>query len=122
MHSPWVAVQAVGMQEVVYKQSYVTYSPVEFPLRVITFVVSAIEFLLALRLILVALGANSSAQFVAWIYSVTGSLIAPFSGAFPNLSLGGFVLELSTLFAMIGYALIGWVVIRLISAVSPSGR
>lgn len=87
---------------------------------IVNWVVSIIEFLLVLRLLLILFGASASSQFVAWIYDLTGRLVAPFSGAFPNLVLGGFVIELSTVFAMIGYAIIGWLIVQVLSLVSSA--
>ena len=86
--------------------------------RIVNTVFGIIGFMLALRVILVLLGASASAPFVAWIYSVTGSLMGPFVGAFPNLSLGGLVLDISALFAMIGYAIIGWLVLWVLSLIT----
>ena len=66
------------------------------------------------------LGANPATPFVAWLYRVSGGMVAPFAGAFPSLNFGGFILELSTIFAMIGYAIIAWLVLRLVSFVSDA--
>lgn len=64
-----------------------------------------IEGLIGLRVILKLFGANARAPFVAWIYQTTGALLAPFRGMFaPASGQGGFVLEFSSLFAMIFYA------------------
>lgn len=80
-------------------------------------VVGVVVALLALRLVLRALGANPGAEFVAWLYGVTDQLLAPFAGMFPALAVGGYVIELSTIFALIAYAVIGWVVMKLISLI-----
>lgn len=104
------------MNEIVYTRSSVWYSPSNFIVTIVNLVFGVIEFMLAVRIVLELLGANSGAPFVAWIYEITGGLIAPFAGAFPSWDLGGgFVLNLSALFAMIGYAIIGWIVMRLLS-------
>lgn len=105
------------MAYLVSERVYYWFYPSEFAARVIHWGVSLIEFMLTLRLILGFLGASPSSQFVAWIYSVTGRFVAPFSGAFPNLYFGGFTIELSTIFAMIGYAIIGWLLVQILSFV-----
>ena len=98
---------------------YYWYYP-SFPGNILSVVFNIIQFLLALRLILVFLGASASAPLVAWFYDVSGRLIAPFSGIFPDISLGFFVLELSTICAMIGYAIIAWILFRILSLIPYS--
>ena len=71
-----------------------------------------IEAMLALRLILQLLGANPASAFIAWVYGVTDAFVWPFAGAFPTLTVGAFAIEFSTIFAMIGYAVIGWLIGR----------
>ena len=92
-----------------------SYYPGTFVLRVVDTIIGIIEAMLGLRLILQLLGANPASQFIAWVYGITDSIIGPFAGAFPALMLGGFVIEFTTIFAMIGYAIIGWLIIRLLS-------
>jgi uncharacterized protein YggT (Ycf19 family) len=71
-------------------------------------IIGLIEFLLTLRLLLKLLGASASAPFVQWIYATTSPLLAPFEGMFPTSTLPvGFILEVSTLFALISYAFLG---------------
>lgn len=104
------------MAELVYQRPYSSRSyPSLMVLRVINVVLSIIEFLLALRIVLELLGASASSQFVAWVYAVTDALIGPFASAFPNWSVGGFVIDVSAIFAMIGYAIIAWLVSWLLS-------
>jgi uncharacterized protein YggT (Ycf19 family) len=76
---------------------------------------SIAEFLLGARIFLKLFGASPYAPFVSWIYQTTEPLLAPFVGIFPNPQLTGFILEFSTLFALIIYALIGYFVTNLIS-------
>ena len=103
------------MADIVYERPYNWFSPSMFAHRVVNTVFGIIGFMLTLRFVLILLGANAGAPFVAWVYSVTNGLVAPFSGAFPSLNFGGFVLDLTTIFAMIGYAIISWLVLRLLS-------
>ena len=106
------------MAELIYTRSYYPGILAE---RVINVVVGIIELLLAVRLVLELLGANSSSAFIAWIYNASYGLVSPFMGAFPSLSLGtGSVIDLSTVLAMIVYAVIGWIVIRLLSFIFVS--
>ncbi len=52
--------------------------------RILNTLLTIVNVFLVIRLILKALGANASATFVNFIYSVTGPIIAPFSGMFSN--------------------------------------
>ena len=73
-----------------------------------------IEGLLAIRFILLALGANATAGFAAAIYSLTEPLLIPFNGLFatPRLD-GGAVLDWNALVAIVVYALLAWVLAKL---------
>lgn len=76
------------------------------------------EALLGLRFFLKLLGASDTAPFVLWVYETSGSLLEPFSGMFPSPSLGRFfVLEFTTIFAMIVYAVSAFFVNKLIEFV-----
>lgn len=82
-------------------------------LRFLDAVVSIVEFLLGLRLVLHFLGAGGSNAFMSWLNRVTDQLVSPFAGIFPTWVLaGGYAIELSTIFAMFAYAIIGWLIIR----------
>ena len=102
------------MAEVVYtSRPYYSY-PGAFAARVINVIVGLVELLLALRFVLELLGANSGAAFVAWVYSASGNLVAPFAGAFPSISIGTGLIDIPTVLAMIAYAILGWLIIRLV--------
>ncbi len=66
--------------------------------------------LIAIRFVLLLLGANPDAGFVSFVYSVTNPLVAPFEGIFgsPELDTGYF--DAASLVAIPVYALLGWVV------------
>ena len=84
-------------------------------IQVVYLVLGIIEALLALRLILRLLGANSANAFVGLIYNLTYPLIVPFTGIFAlpaNLGVAGF--ELATLIAMVIYALIAYLIVAII--------
>lgn len=97
-----------------YAPSYTQYTIIRVA-RLIYFVFGIIEGLIAIRFILRLLGANSASAFGSFIYNVTAPLIAPFSGLFSDPSLGSnSVLELSSLVAIIVYALAGYALVRLL--------
>lgn len=100
------------MAELVYMNSI---SPAILAERVINVIVGIIELLLAIRLVLELLGASAAAPFIAWIYNASWGLVAPFSGAFPSISLGGnSLIDFSTVLAMIAYAILAWIVTKLV--------
>ncbi len=85
--------------------------------NLIWLVFGAVEVLLLIRFFLRLLGANPAAPFTTFIYNITGVLIAPFALVFPTPSTGGTAFELSTLLAMVVYALVAWGLTALIDAI-----
>jgi uncharacterized protein YggT (Ycf19 family) len=84
------------------------------------FILGLVEAILGLRFILRLFGANSANDFVSWVYDVSQPILEPFFNIFPAVRLeDGFVLELSTLFAMLVYALIAYAIVALIDALTP---
>jgi len=81
--------------------------------QLVYWIFGLIEGLIAIRFVLKALGANPSAGFAEFIYGMTGILVAPFVGLFGNPQSGGTVLELSSIVALIVYALVAWLLGRL---------
>ncbi len=87
--------------------------------RVIWFVFGVIEVLLAIRFVLMLLGANAEAGFVRLIYGVTDIFMAPFAAIFSTQRVAEATFEWSALVAIAIYALIAWGLTALIGAVSP---
>ncbi len=106
------------MQEITIERGY--YSLSGFVARVINGVFGLIEAVLVLRLVLELLDANPNAGFISWIYGLTDPLVAPFVGAFPALSLGAYGAEIATIIAMVGYAIIAWLIGLLLSFIFNS--
>ncbi len=79
-----------------------------------------LEALLAFRLIFLLLGANPASGFVSFIYNLTEPFVWPFYGIFPQATNQGAattsVFEPATIIAMIVYALVAWLIARLIGA------
>ena len=73
-----------------------------------------LEALIALRIGLKLIGANPESPIVALIYGLTFLFLFPFEGMVATPSAGSIVLELSSLFAMLIYALIAWAVERIV--------
>jgi hypothetical protein len=69
--------------------------------------------LIAMRLVLRLLGANPAAPFVSELYGVTGPLVAPFAGIFGATPATGMVLEAHSIVALVVYALLAWLLVKL---------
>jgi hypothetical protein len=80
--------------------------------QLIWLVFGVLEVLIALRIGLMLVGANAGSPIVALIYGITALFLFPFTGLIGSPTFGGFVLEISSMFAMLIYALIAWVVER----------
>ncbi|MEX1026563.1 MAG: YggT family protein [Candidatus Paceibacterota bacterium] len=90
-------------------------------IRLINIVITLVLIFLSLRLVLKLLGASPGAGFVSWIYRTSEPLLVPFQGMFPAPALEqGFILEFSTLFAILVYALVGWLLMELITFVAEA--
>lgn len=70
--------------------------------------------LIALRVILRLIAANPASPFAGFIYSLTDLFLWPFFGLTTEPGVGGMVLEIPSLVAMLVYALIGWLIVRVI--------
>jgi uncharacterized protein YggT (Ycf19 family) len=98
-----------------------TFNPVHFLNLLINFILNLIEGLLMLRIILKLFGASTRAPFVTWVYETTQPLLGPFLGMFPSpLLTGGFIIEFSSLFALIVYAFVGYLAVELVNTLFKS--
>jgi uncharacterized membrane protein len=82
-------------------------------IQLVYLIFGLIEGLIAIRFVLKALGANSTAGFAEFIYGITNPLVAPFFGLFGNPSSQGSVLEVHSIVALVVYALLAWLIVRL---------
>lgn len=87
--------------------------------QVIWYILAVIEVLLAFRVALKALGANSISMFVSLIYALSAPFAIPFLGIFPTSASGSMVFEWSTIIAAIVYALIAYGLVHLLQLVKP---
>jgi uncharacterized protein YggT (Ycf19 family) len=93
-------------------------TPTRRATEVIYLVFGIIDALLLIRLVLKLLAANPLAGFSKFIYGLTDVFMAPFRNLLPTVGGGsGSVLEMSTVIAIIVYALIGWGLVRLVAIV-----
>jgi len=73
-----------------------------------------LETLIALRILLKLIAANPASPIAVLIYGFTDLFLFPFVGLTATPAVGGMVLELSSFFAMVVYALIAWAIERTI--------
>jgi hypothetical protein len=77
--------------------------------RVVYFVLGVLEVIMGLRLVFRLLGANQGSDFVMFLYSLSHIFVSPFSGIFNDQTIGNVsVFEISTVIAMLVYALVAW--------------
>jgi hypothetical protein len=82
---------------------------------IVYIIVSVLEALLAIRILLSLLGANQANEFAHLIYTVTYPFAEPFFGLFGyTFQYGVSHFEIETIVAMVVYALIGWVITKLL--------
>ncbi|HIA92149.1 TPA: YggT family protein [Candidatus Saccharibacteria bacterium] len=85
------------------------------------FLATLVGALLGLRFILRLLGANSENEFVSWVYDTSAPLLSPFENIFPTVRVeDGFVIEITTLFALLVYGIIASLFIYLLAAITPA--
>lgn len=86
------------------------------------FLFGFLEILLAFRLLLKLMGANTESAFVSFIYGLTGIFILPFEGIFRRGFTQGIettsVFEPATLVAILVYAVLAWGVVKLVHILS----
>lgn len=82
--------------------------------QLVWLVFGILETMIALRVGLKLVAANPDSPIVSFIYGFTNIFLAPFAGLIGSPSNGNMVLELSSLFAILIYGLIAWVVERVV--------
>ena len=73
-----------------------------------------LEGLIGLRVVFKLISVNADNTFAFLLYGLTSIFVAPFASLVGAPSAGGVVLEIFSIIAMIVYALIGWVLARIV--------
>ena len=89
---------------------------------IVNVMLGVVAFFLGLRFILRLFGADGSNGFANWIYETSSEILGPFRGIFPSANLDGFVIEFTTIFALLVYAIIGMFAFYIIDILSPDRR
>ncbi len=79
----------------------------------INIIATIIELLLVFRFVFKFVQANPGTPFVAWIYAATQWLVAPFSKILPNWKIWSFVVDFPTLTALIVYAIVAALLLKI---------
>ena len=87
--------------------------------RIIWFFAGAISVVIALRFVLLLLGANRDAGFTDFVYSLSAPFIAPFIGIFGEPTYCTSVFEISSLLAIAIYLLVAWGIVKLFTITRP---
>ncbi len=94
-----------------------TVNPGRRAMDLIYLAFGVIDGLLLIRLVLKLLGANTTAAFTQWVYNVTAFFLAPFRNLLPTIGNNQSQLEMSVIVAILVYALIAWVMARLMAII-----
>ncbi len=87
--------------------------------RLTYFIVGVIIAFIGVRFVLLLLAANQGSAFVDFIYGVSGFFVAPFYGIFGNTpQFGASVVDVSSVVAIIVYALVAWAIVSLVTIAS----
>lgn len=82
--------------------------------NLIYFIFGAISLLIALRVLLKAIGANPENGFTNFIYQFSHLFVAPFSSMIAPVELGTTaVFEISSVLAIVIYMILAWLLVRL---------
>jgi uncharacterized protein YggT (Ycf19 family) len=89
-------------------------SPGRRTVEVIYLVFGIVDALLLVRLLLKILGTNPDAPFSSFIYNLTDVLLGPFKGMLAAVVSGKTIFEPSVLIAILVYALIAWMLAKIV--------
>jgi uncharacterized protein YggT (Ycf19 family) len=114
----------VEREEQVFDDPYTRrYNGLDRTAQVIYFLLGLLEIVLAVRFIFRLLGASTANGFANFIFNVSTPFVAPFNGIFNDQALSRVgVFEISTLLAMVIYALIAWGIVKLMYVLFAPNR
>jgi hypothetical protein len=82
--------------------------------QVIWLLFGILEGLIILRIVFKFIAANPSNPFASLVYGITDLFLWPFYGLIGTPSYGGMALEISSFIALIVYALISWLLVKIV--------
>ena len=92
--------------------------------NIIWTILSLLEISLGLRFALKLIGANPRSGFAVFMYAITAPFLMPFTALVGTPASGRVSLEVTTLIAMAVYALLFWIIVRVLRVLAdrPSAR
>jgi hypothetical protein len=82
--------------------------------QIIWTILAGLEILLGLRLMLKFITANPDSGFAVFVYGFSQLFLAPFTGLVGNPQFGGAIFEVTTVIAMVVYALLTWGIVSVV--------
>jgi len=82
--------------------------------QIVWLLFGGLEALIGIRVILMLIGANPANGFTAFVYQLTQLFLWPFQSLIANPTFQNMTLEVTSIIAMIVYALLGWIIVRMI--------
>lgn len=102
------------------QKTYDTKKAIFRSYQIIWYILGVIEVILAFRVILKFLGANSYSGFTSLIYAISAPFALPFAGILGTTVSSDLVFEWSTLIAMAVYAVVAYGIVALFQLVKPT--
>lgn len=90
--------------------------------RIMFTILVFLEILLSFRFVLRLIAANPESGFAVLVYGFTGLFTAPFNGLIALPTIHGSLVEVTTLIAMVVYALIFWGILYVVRLIVESPR
>lgn len=104
------------------QQAYQTKKVIFRTYQIIWYILGIVEVLLAFRIILKLLGANTQSGFTSFIYAISNPFALPFAGILGITDVSNMILEWSTFIAMIVYAIVAYGIVMLFQLVKPTNQ
>ena len=91
-------------------------------IQIIYYLTGALALLLLLRVLLLLFGANPSNEFAQFIYNLSKPFVSPFDNLFGTPDFGKQVFDINSLVAIAAYAILAWLLSRLIWLIGSRTR
>lgn len=93
-------------------------------INIVYFAFGILELLLLIRVVLHLLNVNAQNSFANFIYLISAPFVSLFASLLVNPTIGAGILEITSIIAMFVWAIVGWLLGRLIWLVTsrPRGR
>lgn len=102
------------------QKTYETKKAIFRSYQVIWYIVGVIEVLLAFRVVLKLLGANTYSGFTNFVYTLSNPFALPFAGILGTTTNSEMVLEWSTLIAMAVYVVLAYGLCEFLQMIKPT--